>query len=406
MNKKQVGAWALFDFANSVYPVVIVTAIFSTYYTAAVVGGEGGRGTQMWGWALSLSALIVALSAPLLGAIADRGGARKRFMMFYSLLCIVGVALFTTVGPGMAWRGFVLFVVANVGFESALVFYNSFLPDIVPPEKQGSVSGLGFGVGYAGSAIGLVLAGMLVDPIWQVWVMVSVFFLVFSIPAFLLLPEDEPTGMTVPQAATWGLSSFREIVAEVWALKDLRNFLIAFFFYIDGVLTIIGMAGPVAKETFLLTDTELVYLFIGVQLSALVGAFALAKPTDWFGPKRVVQGVLLLWITAGISAYLVQEKTTFYALAMMVGFGLGSIQSASRSYVSLLIPDGRESELFGFYALCGKSSSTMGPWIFGTVTVLFAGNQRPSFLVITSMFVIGLILLQRVPNPRRGAISA
>ncbi len=402
MDRKQVGAWAMFDFANSVYPVVIVSAVFSAYYTGTVVGGDDGRGTQLWGYALSLSALIVALSAPLLGAIADRGGARKKFMLFYTALCLVGVIGFTTLDVGMALQGFVLFVIANVGFESALVFYNSFLPDIAPPEKQGRVSGLGFGVGYAGSAIGLLLVGPLVDTIQLVWLVTAGFFFVFSIPAFLYLPRDEPGDMSVVAAAGWGMTNFRTIVAEVWALKDLRNFLIAFFFYIDGVLTIIGMAGPVAEQTFDFSPREMIGLFLIVQFSALAGAFALAKPSDIWGPKKVLNGVIVLWIVTGVAAYFVQDKTVFFALAVVAGFGLGSVQSASRSYVSLLIPPGKQSEMFGFYALCGKSSSTLGPWLFGTVTVLAGGNQRPSFLVITSLFVIGLILLQRVPNPLAG----
>lgn len=399
MNKKQVGAWALFDFANSVYPAVITTAVFSGYYTGFVVGGDDGRGTQLWGNAVSLSALIVALTAPLLGAIADRGGARKRFMLFYTGVCLFGVTLFATLDAGMALRGFILFVVANVGFESALVFYNSFLPDIAPPDKQGRISGLGFGVGYLGSAIGLMMAIPLVDTIELVWLATAAFFLVFSIPAFLYLPKDEPGGMTVPQAAKWGLTNMASIVGEVWKLKDLRNFLLAFFFYIDGVLTIIVMAGPVAEQTFGFGEVERIVLFLVVQFSALAGAFAMAKPTDVAGPKKVLTGVLMLWIVTGIAAFFVQSATVFFGLAVLAGFGLGSVQSASRSYVSLLIPEGRESEMFGFYALCGKSSSVMGPFLFGMATVLAGGDQRPAFLVLTLLFIIGLVLLQRVPNP-------
>lgn len=406
MNKKQVGAWALFDFANSVYPAVITTAVFSGYYTGFVVGGDDGRGTQLWGNAVSLSALIVALTAPLLGAIADRGGARKRFMLFYTGICLFGVTLFATLDAGMALRGFVLFVVANVGFESALVFYNSFLPDIAPPDKQGRVSGLGFGVGYLGSAIGLMMAIPLVETIELVWLATAAFFLVFSIPAFLYLPKDEPGGMTVPQAAMWGLTNMKSIVAEVWGLRDLRNFLMAFFFYIDGVLTIIVMAGPVAEETFGFGELERIVLFLVVQFSALAGAFAMAKPTDVAGPKKVLNGVLMLWIVTGVAAFFVQSSTVFFGLAVVAGFGLGSVQSASRSYVSLLIPEGRESEMFGFYALCGKSSSVMGPFLFGTATVLAGGNQRPAFLVLTLLFVIGLVLLQRVPSPRTSGEDA
>jgi len=400
MDKKKVGAWALFDFANSVYPAVITTAVFPFFFVGVLVADDTGRGEFLWGAAVSLSALIVAVSAPLLGAIADRGGARKKFMMGYTSLCLLGVALMTTLGPGMAVRGVILFVVANVGFESALVFYNAYLPEIAPPEKRGQISGLGFGVGYLGSALGLVMALQFVDTIAVVWIMVVVFFLVFSIPAFLYLPADKDGEMTVGGAAIWGLTNFKAIVAEVWALRELRNFLFAFFFYIDGVLTVIVMAGVVAGGTFGFSDAETIMLFLVVQFSALIGAFALAKPTDAWGPKKVLNGVLVVWIGAAVSAFFIQDRNVFFAMAVVVGLGLGSVQSASRAFMASLIPEGRESEMFGFYALCGKSSSVMGPLLFGFTTRLAGGNQRPGFLVLTVLFIIGLALLQRVKDPQ------
>ncbi len=399
MNKKQVGAWALFDFANSVYPAVMTTAVFPVFFILTVVGSEGGNGELWWGRAVSISALIVAISSPLLGAIADRGGARKKFMLFYTAVCLIGVALMSTLGEGMVIKGVIIFVIANVGFESALVFYNAYLPDIAPRDKQGWVSGLGFGVGYLGSALGLILALQFVDQIELVWFLVAGFFFVFSIPAFLILPRDEETDMTVMQAARWGFSSFRSIVSEVWKLKDLRNFLVAFFFYIDGVLTIIVMAGPVATETFGFDQQGTIVLFLIVQFSALIGAFALAKPTDRYGPKKVLNGVLCLWVFVSISAFFVQDPALFYGLAVVAGLGLGSAQAASRAFISALIPDGKEAEMFGFYALCGKSSSVVGPSLFGTAAYLAGGNQRPGFLLVAALFIIGLVLLQRVSDP-------
>jgi UMF1 family MFS transporter len=229
------------------------------------------------------------------------------------------------------------------------------------------------------------------------------FFLIFSLPAFLYLPRDRAGRMSVPQAAAWGVTSFREIVSEVWRLKDLRNFLIAFFFYIDGVLTIIVSAGTVATETFGFTGTETIVLFLVVQISALVGAFALAKPTDTYGPKKVLNGVLVLWIVASGSAFFIQNPMVFWGMAVVVGLGLGAVQSASRSFMSSLIPKGKEAEMFGFYALCGKSSSVVGPLLFGGAALLFGGNQRPGFLVIMVLFIIGLALLQRVNEPKTTA---
>lgn len=408
MNKKHVRAWALFDFANSVYPAVMTTAVFPVFYVTFVVGEEGGVGELWWGRAVSLSALIVAVSSPLLGAIADRGGARKRFMLFYTSVCLVCVAMMSTLDEGMVVQGFVLFLLANVGFESALVFYNAYLPEIAPPEKQGWVSGLGFGVGYLGSALGLLMVlPLAADRIELVWPLVSIFFLVFALPAFLVLPKDQPTEMTVAQAARWGVTSFREIVTEVWELTELRNFLLAFFFYIDGVLTVIVMAGVVATETFGFDQQGTIVLFLIVQLSALVGAFALATPTDRYGPKRVLNGVLALWVFVGVAAYFIQNQTLFYGMAILAGLGLGSVQAASRTFLSLLVPGGQGSgqaaRIFGFYALCGKASSVIGPMLFGYVTVWAGGNQRPAFLALTGLFLVGLVLLQRVADPRLAA---
>ena len=408
MDKKQVGAWAMFDFANSVYPAVMTTAVFPLFYVGVVVGDDGGLGDLWWGRAVSYSALIVAMSAPLLGAIADRAGVRKRFMLLYTLLCIVAVSMMSTLESGMIVRGLLLFIVANVGFESAVVFYNAYLPDIAPPEQQGRVSGLGFGVGYLGSALGLVMVIPFATPdrMGLVWPMVGAFFLLFSLPAFFLLPKDRGGEMTVTAAARWGMSNFRAIVAEVWREKELRNFLVAFFFYIDAILTIIVMAGVVAEETFGFTQAQTIVLFLIVQFSALIGAFALAKPTDVLGPKKVLNGVILMWIVTGITAYFIRDPVLFYILAVFAGLGLGSAQAASRAFMSSLIPEGRQSEMFGFYALCGKTSSFVGPQLFGYVAFVAGGNQRPGFLALTVLFIIGLILLQRVNDPKAAAVAA
>jgi len=402
VNKKQVGAWALFDLANSVYPAVITSVVFQVYYINTVVGNTDSIGDWWWGRAVSLSALIVAISSPLLGAIADRAGMRKRFMAFFVAMCVTGVALFTTVGPGAVAWGFTVFVFANVGYEACLVFYNAYLPDIAPSDKQGWVSGLGFGVGYAGSAVGLLLALPLIETnIDLVWVMVAVFFILFSIPSFLFLPQDQASDMSVGRAARWGVTNFREILGEVLREKNLRRFLLAFFFYIDGVLTAIYMSSTVASTTFGYTQNELVYLYIALQIAALVGAFALAKPTDFLGPKKILSGVLVMWTLVAVSiGFIPTSKLWFGALAMVAGFGLGSVQAASRAFMAALIPKGKEAEMFGFYALCGKSSSVVGPLVFGYIAMASGGNQRLAVMAISVLFIVGLGLLRRVNDPR------
>ena len=402
MNKKQVGAWALFDLANSVYPAVITAVVFQVYYINTVVGNTDSIGDWWWGRAVSLSALIVAVSSPLLGAIADRVGMRKRFMAFFVAMCLTGVALFTTLGPGAVAWGFTVFVFANVGYEACLVFYNAYLPDIAPSDKQGWVSGLGFGVGYAGSAVGLLLSIPLIETnIDLVWIMVAVFFIIFSIPSFLFLPQDQASDMSVGQAARWGVTNFREILGEVLQERDLRRFLLAFFFYIDGVLTAIYMSSTVASTTFGYTQNELVSLYIALQIAALIGSFVLAKPTDLLGPKKILSGVLVMWTLVAVSiGFIPTSKLWFGALAMVAGFGLGSVQAASRAFMAALIPKGKEAEMFGFYALCGKSSSIVGPLAFGYIAVASGGNQRLAVMALSVLFIVGLGLLRRVNDPR------
>ncbi len=406
-NARAVRSWILYDFANSIYPAVVTTAVFPLFYKRTVVGGEGGLGDLWWGWAVAASALIVALTSPLLGAVADRGGVRKRFLASCVVASLTGVGLMTTLESGMVVAGFVFFVVANVGFESANVFYNAYLPDIVPTERIGRTSGYGYGLGYLGSALGLLL----VIPMAQagrfdaVWLAVVAFFAVFSIPAFRFLPKDRPETTGVLRTAKSGIADLRRIAAEAWGHRNLRRFLLAFFFYIDGVLTIIVMAALIAEGTFGFDQGEVIVLFLVVQFSALAGAYALAGKADAVGPKKVLTGVLFLWVAAGIAAYFVESPKVFYGLAVAAGFGLGSVQSASRALMASLVPDGREAEFFGFYALCGRSSSVLGPLLFGGTTYLAGGNQRPGFLALTALFLIGLLLLQRVKDPRGDAAS-
>lgn len=403
--RRQVRSWVMFDFANSIFPAVMTTAVFPVFYVSTVVGGEEGAGELWWGRAVALSALVVALSAPLLGAVADRCGLRKRFLAFHVGLCLVGVLLLTTVGPGMVLAGFALFAVANIGFEGALVFYNAYLSDITPPGERGSVSSYGYGWGYLGSALGLVLALVLLEVLFPgrieaVWLLVAGFFLLFSLPAFRHLPSDRRGRMGVGEAAAWGVRRFHVTLREVWGLRDLRRFLTSYFFYIDGILTMIVMAGVIATGTFGFDQTDTIVLMLVVQFSALTGAFALARPTDRLGPRAVLTGVLAVWVIAGLFAFFVQTTPVFYTVAIVAGLGLGSVQSASRAYMSLLIPEGREAEMFGFYAFCGKTSSVLGPLVFGSATYLASGDQRPGFLALTGLMLTGLVLLRRVPDPR------
>ena len=405
MNRKHIFVWALYDFANSVYPAVITATVFAVYYTDVIVGNETGLGDLWWGRILSTSMLFVALSSPLLGSIADKAGVRKRMLVLYTGICVFCVALFPTIEPGMVVWGFVLAVLANIGFEGALVYYNAYLPELAPRDRQGLVSGIGYGLGYAGSAVALLVALPLVDRgmYSATWISVSVMFALFSLPSFLGLPGDRPRGRGVVQAAREGITGFRELLGHVWGEPNLRRFLIAFFIYIDGVNTTIYFSAIFASKTLGFEQAELIYLFLLVQLSVLVGAFVLAKPTDSWGAKRVISLTLVMWTGVAITAYFVDSKSAFFVVAVFAGTGLGAVQAASRTLMASLIPPGKEAEMFGFYAFCGKSSSVLGPLIFGLVSYAFGGNQRLAILTVALFFLFGLILLQRVRDPRKAA---
>jgi len=325
---------------------------------------------------MSLSVLIVAVSSPALGSVADRSGVRKKMLFLYTAVCVLFVSLFVTIEPGMVVWGFLLAMLANVGFEGAMVFYNAYLPDLAPPERRGFVSGLGFGVGYAGSIAALLIAYPL-----------------------LARGHFQPGEETLLRAAYEGVVGFRGLVREVLRERELRRFLLAFFFYIDGVLTVILVAGPYAEKTLGFSATERILLFLVVQISALVGALGLAKPTDVWGPKRVITLTLLLWTSLTVATFFIYSKPGFFVVAVMAGFGLGAVQAASRAMMAALIPKGKEAEMFGFYAFCGKSSSVLGPMVFGVVSYALAGNQRVAVLAVGTFFLIGLVLLQRVTDP-------
>ncbi len=406
MNRKRIAVWALYDFANSVYPAVITATLFAVYYVSDIVGNEAGLGDLWWGRVISVSMLFVALSSPVLGSVADRAGIRKKMLLLYTYLCVVCVALFTTIEPGMIIWGFALAVLANIGFEGALVYYNAYLPDIAPRQRQGFVSGLGFGVGYAGSVAGLLIALPLVlrDQFDLLWLTVAAFFAVFSVPSFLGLPADRPGERTVWQATLESLTGFRRIAGDVLKRKDLRRFLLSFFVYIDGVNTVIVFSSVYATTTLNFARSELVLLYLTVQISALIGALALAKPTDVWGAKTVLNLMLVFWTLIVVSAYFVESKTAFFGIAVLAGTGLGAVQAASRALMSSLIPDGQEAEMFGFYAFCGKSSSVIGPLVFGGLSYAL-GNQRVAILSVAAFFLIGFILLQRVKDPRPGRVN-
>lgn len=396
MNKR-VFSWCLFDFANSSYSAVIAAVIFPVYYTNVIVGNEIGLGDLWWGRAIALSMAIVALSSPFLGGIADYAKIKKRLLIVYTLLCILSVALFYFLHKGMVIEGFILIVLANIGMEGGLVFYNSFLPEITKTTHQGRVSAWGFAVGYAGSIVSLLLAMLFINKglVNATWPMIALFFGVFSIPAFLFLPRDQKNGSKIHIAAKDGFKYTWQTLKKILTNKEQRKFLVAYLIYEDGVNTVIVFSSIFAATTLKFKPEELIGMYLIVQTTALIGAFLMAKPIDYWGPKKVVILSLSMWIAVSITAFVVQTKAQFFIIASIAGLGLGTIQAASRAFYTQFIPKGKESEYFGVYSLVGKSSAIFGPLIFGYLSSTF-GSQRPAVLSVALFFLIGLIIAQKV----------
>jgi len=394
---RKIFSWCLFDFANSSYSAVVLAVIFPVYYTTVIVGNDGNQGDVWWGRAISLSMAFVALSSPFLGGISDYARARKKFLFSYSMLCVLATASLMYVDKGMAMTGFVLVVFANVGMEGGIVFYNSFLNDIADNEHQGRVSAWGYAIGYLGSILSLVIGLWLVEKehITLVWPMVAVFFAVFSLPAFFFLPPDRGKGVELTRAARDGFTTTWTVLKRMWSSKDQRRFLLAYFLYEDGVNTVIVFSNVFAATTLGFTLQELIVLFLVVQMTALAGAFLMAKPIDYWGPKKVVSLSLLLWVLVTVVVYFIYRKGFFFAAASMAGLGLGTIQAATRAFFAQFIPAGDESKYFGVYSLVGKTSAILGPLIFGTVSAL-TKNQRPAVLAVSTLFIAGFVILQLV----------
>lgn len=404
-NLKQIMSWCLYDFANSSYSAVIASVIFPVYFTTYIAGNEHGLGDLWWGRAISLSMITVVLTSPFIGGIADFSGLRKRFLLLYTMVCITSVASLSLLKKGMIIEGFVLITLANIGMEGGLVFYNSFLSEIAPREYQGRISSWGYGIGYIGSIASLLISIPLINGglINYTWIMVSIFFIVFSIPAFLYLPPDKKMGLKTSRAAKEGFKFTLKGLKMIWSKKETRRFLIAYLIYEDGVNTVIVFSSIFAATTLSFTNKELIILYIMVQVTALIGAFLMARPIDYIGPKRIVSISLILWTIVSFLTFFIQEKGDFWLVAIIAGLGLGTIQAASRAFYAQFIPKGNETEYFGVYAMIGKTSAIIGPLLFGYVSAT-TGSQRPAILTISIFFLLGLILLQAVrgggPNVR------
>jgi len=404
--KGKIFIWTLFDFANTAFSVIIVTVVYSRYFSNYVTGGK----RWIWGLAVSISMILAALLSPPLGAIADFSRNRKRFLLFLTLLSVICTALMFFVQKGDILLGLILFVFANLGFEAGLVFYDAFLPNITSKKNFGRVSGYGFAMGYIGAlAVLLIIMFLLPEqtsPDYNFYIRLSFvvaagFFLFFSIPLFLFIKEPTVSEPIRTSLIINGISkSFNTLKAIFFQNKfpSVSKFLFAFFLYNDAIITIIAFASIFASNILKMDDTEIIYFFIIVQSTAVLGSFIFGIISDHIGPKKSITITLFVWLAVIIGAFFINTIFEFYIIGLLAGVSIGSSQSCSRSLMALLTPKEREAEFFGFYdGLFGKSSAIVGPLFYGIISDL--SNERIAALAIGLFFLSGLLILQKVEVP-------
>lgn len=418
VTRREILGWCMYDAADSAFTTVIVTVLFAPYFSQVVVG-DPGRADMLWGQAASISELVVALLAPVLGAIADYSGSRKRFLALCAIIIIAFTASLWLVTPGAVMLGFWLYIIANVGFAGGGVFIDSFLPGISNGSNAGRISGLKWTIGYLSGMICLLIcyplaAGNIVpnpspsqlSQARLIPVVVAAYYLVMVIPTFIFL-RDRSVKRPLPPGANYVTIGFRQVLGTLRHLRHYRELfklLIAFLVYNDGVVTVIYFAALYATVTIGFTAGELTIMFFLLNIVAAGGAFSFGVIADRIGQKRTIFISLTLWMIAVVLAYFAHTKAEFYVVAVLAGLGLGSCQSVSRSLLALFTPRENAAEFFGFLGIAGKALAFLGPLIFGTISRT-TGSQRPAILAIGIFFLVGMALLALVDEAKGKAAA-
>lgn len=414
-------AWCLYDWANSAFPAVILTFVFAAYFAQGVAENPV-IATGQWGLAITVSGLAIAILSPVFGAIADQNGRRKPWIAVFSLICIAVTAVLWFVKPDPSYALFALVCIAlgNFAFEFAVVFYNAMLNDLVPPDRLGRLSGWGWGAGYAGGLVCLliVLVGFVgADPPWfgigkeqaaHVRIagpIAALWFAAFAWPLFVFTPDQPSRGIPAMTAIRNGLGTIAATLRNLRNYRNVARYLLAHMIYTDGLNTLFAFGGIYAAGEFGMTVEEVIWFGIALNLTAGLGAFGFAWVDDWIGAKRTITIALIGLILTGIAILLTHDKTVFWALGMALGIFFGPAQAASRSLMARLAPPGMQAEMFGLHALSGKATAFIGPALFGWATVAF-GTQRAGMASVLLFLALGALLLWTVQEPRRTSSAA
>lgn len=430
---RQRWAWYSYDIGNSAYAAIVLLAIYATYFKQHVVGGV--EGTRLWGISVGIAMLTVAIISPVLGVVADSAGRKKRFLLFFTILACAATATLFFVQKGDVWAGMLVFILAEIGYRSGQVFYNALLPEVAEPKEMGRVSGNGWAIGLIGGIVCLLLVLILVSVIDGTFivrlslVITAVYFALFAAPLFLWLQEraqHEP----VPEGESYVTIALKRLARTFRTVRHRREFvkfIIAFLIYNDGVLMTINFAAIFGAVMFGLDQQQLIVFMIIVQVTSVAGAYVSGLLADQFSAKGSLVLFILLMLGAVIGLLVNESVIGFYVIGGVAGCALSAVQAVSRGMVAMLSPPGRSAEFYGFFAVAGRTSSFIGPAIYGWVaaeaalwfqaqgdaasflwfTAIEGGaglaeqlGQRVAILPVILFLVVGLILLLFVNEAR------
>jgi len=407
VSKLEIFGWCMFDFANSSYTTVIITAVFNVYFVSVVVSETlygKGYGEFLWGSvAIPISYFIVIVCGPIIGALADFSGSKKKFLFWSYLICVIFTALLFFVKKGDVTLAIALVILSNLGFAAGENLVSAFLPEIASNKDMGKVSGYAWAFGYWGGLLSLavclaIIMGMkeVADktlPVRLTALVTAAFFGLAGIPTFLLLKERKMKEQ-MPEGYNYWTIGFKRLsntFNHIKQFRELVKFLITFLIFNCGVMTVIAFAAIYATVTLKFTMQENIFLIIVVNVTASLGAFIFGFVQDKIGSKTTIIITLVLWIVTVVWAFFSESKTSFWMLANVAGLSLGSTQSASRAMVGLFSPEQKSGEFFGFWGLSGKIGAIIGPMTFGFLTLMTGGNQRIAIISTGIFFVLGIV---------------
>ncbi len=412
---REVWAWAMYDFANSGYTTVVITAVFNAYFVGVVAAGQSW-GTFAWTLALSVSYALIIVTAPIIGAHADAHASKKKLLAITTVGCVLGTALLSFVGPGDVALAFALIVLSNIFFGTGENIVAAFLPELARGEAMGKVSAWGWSLGYIGGL--LTLAACLAYVIWArgngqteaefVPVTMLITAAVFALAAsftFLVLKERAQPQEPRKGAATSALARVAETLRHAAQFKDLLRFLGCIVLFQSGVQTVIALAAIYAQEAMGFTTQDTIVLVLLVNITASLGAFVFGQWQDRLGHRRTLTLTLLGWCSMVLIAYFTTGRSGFWVAANIAGICLGASQSAGRALVGYLSPADRHAEFFGLWGFAVKLASILGPLTYGAVTWLTDNDHRTAMLITGLFFVLGLAVLLAV-DPERGRRAA